>query len=85
MMMRVETTFRLWGYPGLAILLFLAAAGAVVILLVNILFYDKSDKGYAALSGLQRKISRQGRTIGGTSSSVSPVSIPCCRRLCRTL
>ena len=27
MMMRVETTFRIWGYPGLAILLFLAAAG----------------------------------------------------------
>ena len=26
-----------------------------------------------------------GRTIGGTVSSVSPVSIPCCRRLCRML
>ncbi|MDQ6809985.1 MAG: AarF/UbiB family protein [Verrucomicrobiota bacterium] len=44
MMMRVETTFRIWGYPGLAILLFLAAAGAGVVLLVNILFYDRSDK-----------------------------------------
>ena len=43
MMMRVETTFRIWGYPGLAILLFLAAAGGGVILLINILFYDKSD------------------------------------------
>jgi ubiquinone biosynthesis protein len=43
MMMRVETTFRIWGYPGLAILLFLAAAGAGVTLLVNILFYDKSE------------------------------------------
>ena len=43
MMMRVETSFRIWGYPGLAILLFLAAAGAGVFLLVNILFYDKSD------------------------------------------
>ena len=42
MMMRVETSFRIWGYPGLAILLFLAAAGAGVILLINILFYDKS-------------------------------------------
>ena len=41
MMMRVETSFRIWGYPGLAILLFLAAAGAGVFLLVNILFYDK--------------------------------------------
>lgn len=43
MLMRVETSFRIWGYPGLAILLFLAAAGAGVFLLINILFYDKSD------------------------------------------
>jgi predicted unusual protein kinase regulating ubiquinone biosynthesis (AarF/ABC1/UbiB family) len=42
MLMRVETSFRIWGYPGLAILLFLAAAGAGVFLLINILFYDKS-------------------------------------------
>ena len=41
MMMRVETSFRIWGYPGLAILLFLAAAGGGVVLLINILFYDK--------------------------------------------
>lgn len=44
MLMRVETNFRIWGYPGLAILLFLGAAGAGVTLLFNILFYDKSDK-----------------------------------------
>jgi ABC-type polysaccharide/polyol phosphate export permease len=44
MMMRVETSFRIWGYPGLAILLFLAAAGGGVVLLVNILFYDKGEK-----------------------------------------
>ncbi len=44
LMMRVETTFRIWGYPGLAILLFLAAAGAGVMLLINILFYDRSEK-----------------------------------------
>jgi predicted unusual protein kinase regulating ubiquinone biosynthesis (AarF/ABC1/UbiB family) len=43
MMMRVETSFRIWGYPGLAILLFLAAAGAGVFLLINILFYDKGE------------------------------------------
>src|SRR5213082_1939117 len=44
LLMRVETTFKIWGYPGLAILLFLGAAAAGVILLVNILFYDKSHK-----------------------------------------
>jgi len=44
MMMRVETTFRIWGYPGLAILLFLAAAGGGIVLLINILFYDKGEK-----------------------------------------
>ncbi len=45
LLMRVETTFRIWGYPGLAILFFLAAATAGVVLLVNILFYDKSSDG----------------------------------------
>jgi predicted unusual protein kinase regulating ubiquinone biosynthesis (AarF/ABC1/UbiB family) len=43
LLMRVETTFRIWGYPGLAIIFFLAAATAGVVLLVNILFYDKSS------------------------------------------
>jgi ubiquinone biosynthesis protein len=42
MLMRVETNFRIWGYPGLAIIFFLAAASCGVILLINILFYDKS-------------------------------------------
>ena len=44
MLMRVDTTFRIWGYPGLAILLFLGAAAAGIVLLVNILFYDKSHE-----------------------------------------
>ncbi|MBA2432472.1 MAG: AarF/ABC1/UbiB kinase family protein, partial [Chthoniobacterales bacterium] len=44
LLMRVETTFQIWGYPGLAIILFLAAAASGVVLLVNILFYDKSEK-----------------------------------------
>lgn len=42
MLMQVETTFRIWGYPGLAIIFFLAAASCGIILLINILFYDKS-------------------------------------------
>jgi hypothetical protein len=42
LLMRVDTTFRIWGYPGLAIILFLLAAGGGIALLVNILFYDKS-------------------------------------------
>src|ERR1041385_3336076 len=42
LLMRVETSFRIWGYPGLAIIFFLCAAGAGVVLLFNILFYDKS-------------------------------------------
>ncbi len=43
MLMRVETSFRIW-VPGLAILLFLAAVAGGVALLVNILFYDTSGK-----------------------------------------
>jgi predicted unusual protein kinase regulating ubiquinone biosynthesis (AarF/ABC1/UbiB family) len=45
LLMRVETTFRIWGYPGLAIIFFVAAASAGVVLLINILFYDRSDEG----------------------------------------
>ena len=41
LLMRVDTTFRIWGYPGLAIIFFLAAAGGGIALLINILFYDK--------------------------------------------
>jgi ubiquinone biosynthesis protein len=44
LLMRVETNFRIWGYPGLAIIFFIAAAGCGVVLLINILFYDKSNK-----------------------------------------
>ncbi len=44
MLMRVETRFRIWGYPGLAIILFLAAAAGGVALVINILFYDKTGK-----------------------------------------
>jgi len=44
MLMRVETTFRIWGYPGLAIIFFLGAAACGVFLLINIFFYDKSNK-----------------------------------------
>src|SRR5207302_595310 len=42
LLMRVETNFRIWGYPGLAIIFFLCAAAACIVLLLNILFYDKS-------------------------------------------
>jgi len=42
LLMRVETNFRIWGYPGLAIIFFLCAAAAGIVLLLNILFYDKS-------------------------------------------
>ena len=44
MLMRVETSFRIWGYPGLAIIFFLVAAGGGIALLINILFYDRSGR-----------------------------------------
>ena len=43
MLMRVETSFRIMGYPGLAILFFLAAAGGGIALMVNILLSDHRD------------------------------------------
>jgi predicted unusual protein kinase regulating ubiquinone biosynthesis (AarF/ABC1/UbiB family) len=41
MLMRVETSFRIWGYPGLAMIFFLMAAAAGLVLAFNILFYDE--------------------------------------------
>ena len=45
MLMRVRTSFQIWGYPGVAIILFLAAASGGIALVVSILFYDKSGRG----------------------------------------
>jgi ubiquinone biosynthesis protein len=44
LMMRVETSFKLFGYPGLAIIFFLLAAGGAMVLAVNILFYDEKSQ-----------------------------------------
>jgi predicted unusual protein kinase regulating ubiquinone biosynthesis (AarF/ABC1/UbiB family) len=45
MLMRVETSFRIFGYPGLAMILFILAAAAGVMLIVSITFTDeKPDK-----------------------------------------
>jgi predicted unusual protein kinase regulating ubiquinone biosynthesis (AarF/ABC1/UbiB family) len=41
MLVRVDTTFRIFGYPGLAFIFFLLAAASGLILLFNILFYDE--------------------------------------------
>ena len=45
LLMRVETTFKILGYPGLAIIFFLVAAGGAILLAINILYNDeKSEK-----------------------------------------
>jgi ubiquinone biosynthesis protein len=44
MLMRVETTFRIWGYPGLAMLFFLVAAGGALWLAFTILTSDQAPK-----------------------------------------
>jgi ubiquinone biosynthesis protein len=43
MLMQVETSFRIFGYPGLAMLLFLAAVVGGVMLLIDILLHDRPD------------------------------------------
>ena len=40
MLMRIETPFRIFGYPGLAILFFIAAAVSAVIMVINIFLHD---------------------------------------------
>jgi len=44
MLMRVETSFRIFGYPGLAMILFLLAAAAGLILAFSIVFYDEKRR-----------------------------------------
>jgi hypothetical protein len=44
MLTNVPTTFRIWGYPGLATILFIAAAAAGVILVLNIVINDVKAK-----------------------------------------
>jgi ubiquinone biosynthesis protein len=44
MLMRVETSFRIFGYPGLAMLLFMLAAAAGLVLAFSIVFYDEKRK-----------------------------------------
>jgi ubiquinone biosynthesis protein len=44
MLMRVETTFRIMGYPGLAMLLFLGAAIGGVMLMLDIVMHDRRGR-----------------------------------------
>jgi ubiquinone biosynthesis protein len=44
LLMRIDTSFHLFGYPGLAILCFMGAAGGGLILIINILLSDRSAK-----------------------------------------
>src|SRR6202023_1369600 len=44
LMMRVETSFKVLGYPGLPTIFFLLAAVAGIILVANIMFYDVKPK-----------------------------------------
>ena len=44
LIMRVDTSFRIFGYPGLAMIFFLLAAAAGFILAINILIYDEKRR-----------------------------------------
>ena len=45
LMMRVETSFTIVGYPAIAIIFFVLAAVGALVLVFNILFKDEKDKG----------------------------------------
>jgi len=44
MLMRVDTSFRIFGYPGLAMIFFLIAAAAGLVLVFSIIFYDEKRR-----------------------------------------
>ena len=45
LMMRVESSWTILGYPAIAIIFFLLAAIGAVVLVCNIMFFDEKDKG----------------------------------------
>src|SRR5918997_1814241 len=45
LMMRVESTWTILGYPAIAMIFFLLAAVGAVVLVINIMFFDEKDKG----------------------------------------
>jgi hypothetical protein len=45
LLMRVETSFNIAGYPGLAMLCFLGAGGIGLALLLHTLWKDVADRG----------------------------------------
>ncbi|MET0646262.1 MAG: AarF/UbiB family protein [Pyrinomonadaceae bacterium] len=45
LMMRVESSWTILGYPGIAIIFFLLAAIGALVLVFNIMFFDEKDKG----------------------------------------
>lgn len=55
LLMRIETPFKLFGYPGLAMVLFLAAATGGMILVVRILWGDYRDEAEARMHGRRQK------------------------------
>ena len=44
LLMRVETSFRIFGYPGFAILFFLGVGGGGLFLIIRILMHDRPSK-----------------------------------------
>jgi hypothetical protein len=45
LMTRVETSLKIFGYPAIAIIFFLIAAGGAIMLMINILFRDEKREG----------------------------------------
>ncbi len=45
LMMRVESSWTILGYPGIAIIFFMLAALGALVLVFNIMFFDEKDKG----------------------------------------
>ena len=55
LLMQVQTKFKLFDYPGLAIILFLAAAIASIVLIVDILAYDENGRARVRGSDVEER------------------------------
>ena len=51
MMMRVETSFRIFGYPGLAVIGYILASAAAFYLVISTFMKDREDRERAKMKG----------------------------------
>jgi len=70
--MRIDTRFKILGYPGLAILFFLAAGIAAAWLVANVMIHDMRAAKSSCARRSRRRTSTEPPRIGSTNTCTLP-------------